>query len=200
MDELDILKKHWKENQKFPKISQEELRSMIHKKSSSLVMWIFIISIFEFILLNVLSYALPINDTHTSARMEKLIDNFDYLSIGISLLFIYLFYNNYRKIKVYSSSKDLMSQIIKTKKTVNYYIYINIFIVICGVGYSFLQVFYDQSSDETPAMAAIIFIGLFVIMTLIITLVIWLFYKLVYGFLLKRLTKNLKELQKIDEE
>lgn len=194
MDELDILKKHWKENQNFPKVSQDEIRAMIHKKSSSLVMWIFIISIIEFILLNVASYLIPLDsDAKNQPKVEHFLDKFEYISMGISLLFIFLFYTNYRKIKVYSSSKDLMSQIIRTKKTVNYYIYSNIFLVICGVGFSTYQSFDNQGSK-----GVIILVILFIILTVIITLIIWLFYKLVYGILLRRLSKNLKELQKID--
>ena len=49
MDELKQLKKDWQKDQKFPKINKSEIYKFLHKKSSSIVKWIFIISIVEFI-------------------------------------------------------------------------------------------------------------------------------------------------------
>lgn len=196
MDELDILKKHWNETRNFPKISKEELRTMIHKKSTSLVMWILIISVIEFILLNVISMLFPIGTSQNETVLaQTFIDKLDYVSMTISLIFIFIFYKNYRKIRIYSSSKDLMNQIIKTKKTVNYYIYTNILLVIFGVFYSmfFMYHYIDRSTT-------LLLIILFIAVTLFITLIIWLFYKVVYGFLLRKLTNNLKELERINEE
>jgi hypothetical protein len=46
MKELDLLKKDWKKSTvSFEQISELELYKMIHKKSSSIVKWILIISI-----------------------------------------------------------------------------------------------------------------------------------------------------------
>lgn len=51
MDELELLKKDWqKDDNNYPKKSYNEIYKMILKKSSSIVKWIFIISILEFIL------------------------------------------------------------------------------------------------------------------------------------------------------
>jgi hypothetical protein len=48
MKELDLLKKDWKKNSdSFEQISEKEIYRMIHKKSSSIVKWILIISILE---------------------------------------------------------------------------------------------------------------------------------------------------------
>ena len=48
MKELDLLKKDWKKNSdSFEQISEKEIYKMIHKKSSSIVKWILIISILE---------------------------------------------------------------------------------------------------------------------------------------------------------
>ena len=49
MDELELLKKDWKKDHTdFPKLSYNEIYKMILKKSSSIVKWIFIISLLEF--------------------------------------------------------------------------------------------------------------------------------------------------------
>ena len=50
MKELDLLKKDWKKNaDSFEQVSESEIYKMIHRKSSSIVKWIFIISIIEFL-------------------------------------------------------------------------------------------------------------------------------------------------------
>ena len=50
MDELDLLKKDWKKQEgNYPKLSYDEIYKMIWKKSSSIVKWIFVISIIEFL-------------------------------------------------------------------------------------------------------------------------------------------------------
>ena len=48
MKELDLLKKDWKKNAaSFVQVSENEIYKMIHKKSSSVVKWIFMISVIE---------------------------------------------------------------------------------------------------------------------------------------------------------
>ena len=50
MDELELLKKDWqKDESSYPQLTYNELYKMILKKSSSIVKWIFIISILEFV-------------------------------------------------------------------------------------------------------------------------------------------------------
>ena len=50
MDELELLKKDWqKKDEHLPKLSYNEIYTMIWKKSSSIVKWIFYISIMEFV-------------------------------------------------------------------------------------------------------------------------------------------------------
>ena len=48
MKELERLKKDWKTNNNFPELSKEEIYTFLYKKSSSIVKWIFIISLLEF--------------------------------------------------------------------------------------------------------------------------------------------------------
>ncbi len=49
MDELELLKKDWETSSKnYPELNNEELYKLIYKRSSSIVKWIFIISLLEF--------------------------------------------------------------------------------------------------------------------------------------------------------
>ena len=59
MDELELLKKDWqKEDSKYPKLSYDEIYRMILSKSSSIVKWIFIISLLEFAFWTLISFGL----------------------------------------------------------------------------------------------------------------------------------------------
>ena len=52
MDELEILKKDWKKNENaFDQVTEKEIYGMLHKRSSSIVKWILITSILEFLFL-----------------------------------------------------------------------------------------------------------------------------------------------------
>ena len=49
MDELELLKKDWETSSKnYREFNKEELYKLIYKRSSSIVKWIFIITLLEF--------------------------------------------------------------------------------------------------------------------------------------------------------
>lgn len=200
MKELDLLKKHWNSNQQFPKVSTQEIHKMIHKKSSSIVMWIFIISIIEFLVLNCFSYFFISEDKkeNVGAIYQFMINNLDWLSLGISIIFIYAFYRNYKKIHVADSTKTLMKTILKTKKTVNYYIYTNLTVFVIA----FLIMLIDilTIDDKLTLTSALISIVVVIVICAIFLGLLLLYYKLIYGFLIKKLMKNYTELEKIDYE
>ncbi|MBW3518726.1 hypothetical protein [Flavobacterium sp. NKUCC04_CG] len=196
MKELDLLKKHWNKDSDFPKVSQDDIKNMIHKRSSSIVKWIFIISIIEFIILNLISLLMPSSEVDDSTVFIEIID---YASIGFSLVFIVLFYKNYRSISVSSSTKTLMQGILKTRKTVKIYIYINIFMVIIGMFYAiFVLSHTNHYFDKLNNIQSSVLILAFLAFMGIFAGIIWLVYKVIYGILLKKLKYNYTELKKID--
>ncbi|MGS4344860.1 hypothetical protein ACKUSY_04475 [Myroides odoratus] len=203
MDELDLLKKHWNANQNFPKVSQDEISEMMHKKSSSIVLWIFIISIIEFLGLNLASFFLFKEDSElkdiNSPIFEFIVNNIDYLSGLISLIFIVVFYVKYRKICVADNTKNLMRQILQTKKMVNYYIGINISIISILSLYVAISVLSLDTDPSHGWKYYLFIIGIFLFLFLIFFGIIWLYYRLVYGILIKRLMKNYQELEKIED-
>ncbi len=118
-----------------------------------------------------------------------------------------MFYKNFKTISTTDTVKKLMNSIIKTRKTVQYYIWYNLgmfaFIFIIVV---ISQIIYDpninsliESTKDVNPQVFWIIIGLtyFVLFALTFGL-FWLFYRLIYGFLMKRLHKNFEELKKID--
>ncbi|ESU22753.1 hypothetical protein FEDK69T_20130 [Flavobacterium enshiense DK69] len=200
MDELDLLKKDWKKNEpQFPKISEQEIYAMLHKKSSSIVKWIFIISIIEFIALNSLSFLLPNDFDSKLGWVETFVRYSDYVSYAVAAFFIYLFYKNFQSISSTSTTKKLMESILRTRKTVTYYIFFNIaYVFLAGlliIGSQVKLLLIDTHQEMKVVVGASLLLLVFL---LVILLIVWLFYRLIYGFLLRRLHKNYEELKKID--
>lgn len=212
MDELELLKKDWKKQEgSFHQISENEIYRMLHKGSSSIVKWIIIISILELLL--GLSITFLTEDDQYFKKLElyhldKFMPIMSVISYGVILFFIFLFFKNYKAINTTDNVKQLMQNILKTRKTVKYYVWYNLGIIAISMIIIFIFHFlYDPSinklinnasSNIDPktfyciilfvyAVAIIVFIGLF-----------WLFYQLLYGILMRRLQKNYDELKKID--
>ncbi|NDP26764.1 MAG: hypothetical protein GZ087_04960 [Flavobacterium sp.] len=204
MKELDLLKKDWQKNDAFEQVSELEIYKMLHKKSSSIVKWILIVSILEFVVLNGIS--LLLNDAKYDAfmRLHPFISFLEKFNYVIIIVFIYSFYRNFKSISVLNSSKKLIKHILKTRKIVTYYIYWNIFIggitgALSGVE-SFREGFNNGINTEGTNEKAVLATNCFtiIIMALLIMGFIWLFYKLLYGRFLSKLKENYTELKKID--
>ncbi len=215
MDELELLKKDWKEKEsKLPKLSYDELYGMIWKKSSSIVKWIFIVSIIEFVLPHLL-YFLP------SARegmqfYEEL--GLKYLMLGITIVqylivfyFIFQFYQRYREISALDNAKELMHKIIRTRKTVKNYIlfalsmFLFTFVLIAvGIALSDGDTFIHALNLEEKAMGKsidnlkFVVVGLLIAMGILCTAFLGLIYFLIYGLLLRKLGKNYRELKRLE--
>jgi hypothetical protein len=202
MDELEILKKDWKKSENtFGQVSETEIYGMLHKRSSSLVKWILIISIIEFIVLNGFGFFIADKEMDNFEKLHpylSIIENVNYL---ILLGFIFLFYKNYKSICVLNSSTKLIKDIIKTRKIVNYYIYWNVFISSFLGSFAFIDGFnasYRQANPNAEELSQTGFIIIFIFSMLFVVGIVFGFYKLLYGILLNRLNKNYKELQKMD--
>ena len=208
MKELDLLKKDWQKENAFEQVSEVEIYKMLHQKSSSIVRWIFIISILEIMLWTGISVFFNTDDYLKNIKHEELDFYFEALTIfnyGVILVFIYLFYKNYVAISTTVSIKQLMKDILKTRKTVQCYVWYNLGMVALSLLFGFYIAFaynpdvivlMDKIGHNTKVM--VITIGVFVLIIAVFLGLFWLFYRLIYGTLLRRLLSNYKELQKID--
>ncbi len=206
MDELELLKKDWKRQEEvLPRLSYQEIYQMILKKSSSIVRWIFIISIIEFLLwasLDIIFRATGVHDEVEINNMETFSLIASFLSYGILIYFIVRFYLNYKKIQSTDSTKVLMENIIRTRRTVKHYIWVNISLFsILMIGTMVYLVFFTDefqksAVEEQPPLWLIITTTVF--MTIVFAGMIALFYRLVYGILTRRLKRNYKELEKLE--
>jgi hypothetical protein len=215
MDELELLKKDWqKQGRDLPQLTYEELYAMIWKRSSSIVKWIFIISVIEFALPHLL-YLLPSAreglSFYNELGLKYVIIALTALQYGVVFYFIYQFYQRYREISVLDSARELMRKIIRTRKTVkNYIIFalsvflLTFLIIAAGIlfsdGNSFLQVF--ELEDKAMAMGTqqlkFILSGVMVAMGIVCTAILGLIYFLIYGLLLRKLGRNYSELKRLE--
>lgn len=212
MDELELLKKDWqKKEQSYPKLSYNDIYNMLHKKSASIVKWIFIISILEFVLWTAVSFLFKdadFNQKFESYHVEAIMIPFMVLGYVILAYFFYLFFMNYRRISVTDNAKILMENILKTRRTVKQYVGFNLaylaISVFLALGITFSK---DESardmidkasaSGELFKFYAVTILVVMAALAVIIGLFL-LFYYLIYGILLRRLNNNYKELKRME--
>ena len=204
MDELELLKKDWnKKGNNYPKLTYDEIYKMILKKSSSIVKWIFIISLLEFAFWGIISFALK--DSESMQRFKEY--NVEFIIIPLTVIgylilayFFYLFFKNYRTISVTDSAKVLMENILKTRRTVKQYVAFNlIYLAVSVIVVLFIEFDYNielidqvqqaSANGEVFKFYAMIIISTFLLLATAIV-VLLLFYWLVYGILLKHLNKK----------
>ncbi len=211
MDELEFLKKDWKkQGADFPKLSYNEIYKMIHKKSSSIVKWIFIICIAEFLFWGVITLLIP-ESTFTiyeKFNLKTFLFITQILHYVVVFVFIYLFYKNYKTISVVDNTNLLMKNILKTRKTVHYYVYYNIAlyiilsVILNVIMFSHPNILIESYMPKNATLDSDKFLGIMIVAQILVLLVmcglIWAYYRIIYGILLKKLTRNYKELEALN--
>jgi len=200
MEHLEKLKDIWKnQGDSIIRFSEDDIYKMVHKRSSSVVKWILIISILEFVLPNIFFLFSDFKSTkevYESYGLNNIMLFYSIVHVVIILGFIYVFYKNYRNISADSSVKNLLHDILKTRSTVKYYIYYNLSIAaVIGLHVFYIVFNSDEFINKLPENTSMI--GIWVIAILlfgIALLMFWVFYRVIYGFLLKKLKNNYKEL------
>lgn len=204
MEELDLLKKDWKKNENsFQQISEVDIYKMLHRKSSSIVKWILIISILEFIILRGLDFWLLLDDEYKNKMNLVHMYSFEVILTVINYIvliaFIYVFYKNFKNINTASSTKKLMNDILNTRKIVKYYVWYNLLLVaITSVIALISEVKYNPMLSNFYVKHQLALYVLSLGIMLVLFLIFWIFYRLIYGILLRKLYKNYNELKKID--
>ena len=201
MDSLDNYKKAWdNQPEEKHKFSALEIYKLAHSKSASIVKWIFIIGILEFVILNSLSFFMDTKSSDVLFKemgLESIVFYSTAAAYVVLVYFLVLFYLNYKRISATDSSTELMKKIINTRKTVRNYVLFNFsylgFVVILVTGAYININFNDLDTKKIIIMLLTIFA-----LTLIILGVLWLFYQLLYGILLRKLKNNYKELAKLE--
>ncbi len=213
MDELDILKKDWKKRMAdLPSLSNKEIESMLLKKSSSIVKWIFVISLLEFTLPH-LMLLLP----GTGQTMEfyrgmpvhgVLIGMTVFYYIGVAY-FIRQFYLRYKEITVLDNVRRLLKKIVATRHTVRNYVIFCLSMTFLFVCIVILGIYLGDTLPPMPSnqdilakypletAKAILMISTGITGVLIIGFM-GLVYFLLYGLLLRKLFRNYNDLKKAE--
>ena len=206
-----MLKKDWKtQDQNLPQLSYDQIYQMLWKRSSSIVRWIFVISILELLLSTLLSFFL-IDDTYWENMRLLNLTVFTIVSFVLSYLiaftFIYFFYRNYKRISVTDDAITLMRNILRTRRTVKTYIaYVLISTFLTSVFILYMSLrntdYMRVTEGVDPAnLGTAEWVGIIAATTVILGAflgLLWLFYRLIYGILLKKLQRNYKQLKKME--
>ena len=214
MDELELLKKDWKENKSddFKNYTEQELFAMTKKKSVSIAKWVFIIALLELGFWFLIGYLMPssedkeyyevLNNTPLIKGILYVLGEFaaylPYVFIGL------LLYLNF-KIRTEENPKKLMEKILLMKKCIQWYIRIFLGEIVVFFFISMILSFYIESNslegtelEELYLFAFVMFIPLLMII-FIFALFLRFIYHLVYGKLLHKLKQNYEELSRMEE-
>ena len=201
MDLLENYKKAWdNQSEETNNVSSADIYKMAHSRSSSIVKWIFIIGILEFIVLNSMYFFVDTEQAYFEYKkmgLENFVFYSQYIAYAFIFYFLAMFYLNYIRISAIDSTKVLMKKILKTRKTVRNYVlfnfaYITILMIIVTI--ASINTNFDHLNMK---QIILLFLMMFVVLLLILG-VLFLFYQLLYGILLRKLKRNYKELAKLD--
>jgi hypothetical protein len=215
MDELELLKKDWqKREEHLPRLSFEQIYKMIWKKSSSLVRWIFYISIIEFTLPHLLYLIPSVRDQGNFEFARRLgIEGWmvaiTVVQYSVAIYFIYQFYKRYREISVLDDAGKLMQRIFRTRKTVKHYVIFCLSMVLLIFALFIVGMALDDNLVATlelqgkaeqmdPQRLKFIVIGVVAILGVLFTAFMGLIYFLLYGLLTRRLKRNYWELKRME--
>jgi hypothetical protein len=215
MDELELLKKDWKENKSddFKNYTEKELFAMTKKRSVSIAKWVFIIALLELGFWFLIGYLMPSSsedkEYYEALNSSPLIKGILYVlgEFAVYLPFVFigsLLYLNF-KIRTEENPKKLMEKILLMKKCIQWYIRIFLGEVVVFFIISMILTFYIEYNtlegkelEELYFMIFIMFIP-FLMIIFIFVLFLRFIYHLVYGKLLHKLKQNYEELNRMEE-
>lgn len=218
--DIDQLKKTWQEQDKEQLYNKNEILEMLNQKSRNYVKYILWISMAEFLVFGILTLAYSIYGNETNSLLNLLtkiglnptqtikadIAHINFIIKIISLLvtgiFVLIFYKNYSRINIEANLKQFILQIFRFKKTVRYFILTNVLLlvafnlIIASIVYTYIQ----QQDLQLQVYNWWILVLTTVFTCIISIALIFIYYKILYGIILKKLSKNLKQLQEIEKE
>ena len=215
MDELELLKKDWKENKSddFKNYTEQELFAMTKKRSVSIAKWVFIIALLELGFWFLIGYLMPSSsedkEYYEALNSSPLIKGILYVlgEFAVYLPFVFigsLLYLNF-KIRTEENHKKPMEKILLMKKCIQWYIRIFLGEVVVFFIISMILTFYIEYNtlegkelEELYFMIFIMFIP-FLMIIFIFVLFLRFIYHLVYGKLLHKLKQNYEELSRMEE-
>lgn len=218
--DIDSFKKSWQNQTIADGYNQEDIEKMLNKKSRNYVKYILWISIAEFFVFGMINFItlfssnfhtdftsilnrLQIrNQSQVEFSLDRIYNWMKVASLVITGIFVIIFYINYKRINVEANLKKFITHIIAFKKTVNLFIISNIVLLLLVIGCFTTFIIYTMRLQkihiDNPTFWGLIS-GVTVSLLICIILIL-LYYKIAYGIILKRLSKNLNQLEAIDSQ
>ncbi|HBR11969.1 MAG TPA: beta-carotene 15,15'-monooxygenase [Chryseobacterium sp.] len=218
--DIDSFKKSWQDQTIADGYNQEDIEKMLNKKSRNYVKYILWISIAEFFVFGMINFItlfssnfhtdftsilnrLQIrNQSQVEFSLDRIYNWMKVASLVITGIFVIIFYINYKRINVEANLKKFITHIIAFKKTVNLFIISNIVLLLLVIGCFTTFIIYTMRLQkihiDNPTFWGLIS-GVTVSLLICIILIL-LYYKIAYGIILKRLSKNLNQLEAIDSQ
>lgn len=221
-DELDDLKSLWHSQKEDKSYDSDEIVSMIHRKSINSVQWLFIISLLELLAGLAITLWSYFSGSHyyPQSSIELMgeeniirLENFSNYGSLFSIVLIGIIFYYYRKISADAAVTTLIRNIINFRTVV--------IICLITIAAVFLAIMFPIYFDIGKGIALRNVTGrpggagmpaeeietavnaagwtMAVISTLLIALFFFIYYFLIYGFFLRRLKRNLKELNRIKD-
>lgn len=218
--DIDSFKKSWQNQTIADGYNQEDIEKMLNKKSRNYVKYILWISIAEFFVFGMINFItlfssnfhtdftsilnrLQIrNQSQVEFSLDRIYNWMKVASLVITGIFVIIFYINYKRINVEANLKKFITHIIAFKRTVNLFIISNIVLLLLVIGCFTTFIIYTMRLQkihiDNPTFWGLIS-GVTVSLLICIILIL-LYYKIAYGIILKRLSKNLNQLEAIDSQ
>lgn len=218
--DIDSFKKSWQDQTIADGYNQEDIEKMLNKKSRNYVKYILWISIAEFFVFGMINFItlfssnfhtdftsilnrLQIkNQSQVEFSLDRIYNWMKVASLVITGIFVIIFYINYKRINVEANLRKFITHIIAFKKTVNLFIISNIVLLLLVIGCFTTFIIYTMRLQkihiDNPTFWGLIS-GVTVSLLICIILIL-LYYKIAYGIILKRLSKNLNQLEAIDSQ
>ncbi len=207
--ELDQFKSDWKNLKVDKKYSNKEIFSMLKRKSTSAVRWIFLLSVIELVLgvvaLSFIGFSQYHKDTVKALGDWSIpYEGLMIIAYIITFYFIYKFFIAFKKIKVESSVQALSKQIINFRKTVMQYIYFNLGMGLIITPFAIARTLGMLNPEDQEKLQDPNTFWAFVLMVVLVVIIyfvfIVLYFYLVYGTFLRRLKNNLIALKEVKKD
>ena len=185
---------------------------MIWKKYSSVVRWLFYISIIEFLLPHLL-YLIPSfrNEMDYNFAKSLGINNWiialTIVQYAVAIDLIVLFYKRYKEISVLDDAGKLMKRIFRTRQTVKHYVLFCLAMVLLIFAVFIVGMALDDNLAETlnlknqsvdPEQLKWLLIGVMTVAGILFTVLLAGIYGLLYGLLTRKLSRNYIELKRME--
>lgn len=213
---FDQYKSAWKEQDIPRKYSEGQILDVLNHRSKNNVKYILWIGVLEFALfLGLIVFYLITGEKddfsdlfkalgiRKSDEYQKSFEQSYFLLKVVSLLltgtFVVLFYLKYKAIKVESQLTAFIQQLLRFRKTVQLFVWLNIGMV-CLFMLGGTWLLYDAIKSESMGGQTVFALLIASVVAIIFSLLLaWIYYRIVYGILLRKLSKHLKNLQEMEK-